>query len=319
MVPFRSKKYQKQQRRVSQQIEQTANHWIMHRDQLPEYRFALELMEQSEKEAVFWEYWSELDSFAQRDLARAAFGEQWFKLIADYGDLPLGKKAQALEALGHIHNENVVHFLMQELRKEDDYLRLAAASALKRQDPVLVIEPMLDALNKPEMFLAARVYDVLEALGPKLVPLLLKDIEHAEIGGRVVMVQLLGAFGDNSVLPVLEKALESDQYLLKKVTVEALLQLGTAETCPILARLLEDSNWQIRLLAVEAIQKGNFIQACPQLRTAFCKETDQLVKDMMEEALHELDGGTETITYLWSRKRSKHYGHGSSSGGVGIT
>ena len=77
-----------------------ASQWILRRDQLPEYRFALELMSQADREEMFWRYWDELDSFAQRDLAKATFQDYWFKLIADYGDLSVRQKGQALEALG---------------------------------------------------------------------------------------------------------------------------------------------------------------------------------------------------------------------------
>ena len=305
-IPFRSKKYQRQQAlQNNTDITRIANQWIMRRDQLPEYRFAIELMSQTDREEMFWATWDRLDEFAQRDLARATFGDYWFKLIADYSEYTHGKKVQALEALGYIHNQNVVLFLVQELRREDESLRLAAAAALKRQDPILVIEPMLDALNKPEYYLASRIYDVLEALGPKLVPIILHRIEQAPINGKIIMVQLLGTFGDDSVIPTLIPFLESDNYLLKKMTVEALSKLQGQEICPLLTKLLADDNWQIRLMAAEAIGRGRFILACPALREAYCKEQDGLVKDLMEEILHTLDTKNEAITYLWTRQRSK--------------
>lgn len=315
MVPFRSKKYQRQQRLQSQtDIAQVASQWIMRRDQLPEYRFAIELMSQADREEMFWLYWDDLDSFAQRDLARATFQEYWFKLIADYGDLTVRQKGQALEALGYIHDPNVVNFLVQELRRDNESLRLAAAGALKKQDPVLVIEPMLDALTKPENFLASRIYDVLQALGPKLVPVILQKLDGADPSGKMVMVQLLGSFGDSSVLPVLTDLLDTQNYLLKKMTVEAIGQLQGQEVGPILAGLLKDENWQIRLLAAEAIGRGRHHQACPALREAFCQEPDGLVKEIMEEILCALDDDNETITYLWSRRRSKQTNGRSRTG-----
>ena len=234
-IPFRSRKYQRQQELQKQtDIARIANQWIMRRDQLPEYRFAIELMSQADREEMFWTTWDMLDSFAQRDLARAAFGDYWFKLIADYSDFALPQKVQALEALGHIHNQNVVNFLIQELRRDDESLRLAAAGALKKQDPVLVIEPMLDALNKPEHYLASRIYDVLESLGPKLVPVILSRMDKCSINGQIVMVQLLGTFGDESVIPALSAYLTSDNYMLKKMTIEALSKLQGQDICPIL-------------------------------------------------------------------------------------
>ena len=305
-IPFRSRKYQRQQAlQSSTDIARIASQWIMRRDQLPEYRFAIELMSQADREEMFWTTWDMLDSFAQRDLARAAFGDYWFKLLAGYSEFTVPQKIQALEALGYIHNQNVVNFLVQELRRDDDALRLAAAGALKKQDPLLVIEPMLEALNKPEHYLASRIYDVLEALGPKLVPIILQRIEQASISGKIVMVQLLGTFGDESVIPALTPYLESDNYLLKKMAVESLVKLQGQDICPVLTNLLTDEAWQIRLMAAEAIGRGRFTAACPALREAYTKESDTLVKELMEEILHTIDTNNETITYLWTRQRSK--------------
>ena len=305
-IPFRSRKYQRQQAlQSSTDIARIASQWIMRRDQLPEYRFAIELMSQADREEMFWTTWDMLDSFAQRDLARAAFGDYWFKLLAGYSEFTVPQKIQALEALGYIHNQNVVNFLVQELRRDDDALRLAAAGALKKQDPLLVIEPMLEALNKPEHYLASRIYDVLEALGPKLVPIILQRIEQASISGKIVMVQLLGTFGDESVIPALTPYLESDNYLLKKMAVEALVKLQGQDICPVLTNLLTDEAWQIRLMAAEAIGRGRFTAACPALREAYTKESDTLVKELMEEILHTIDTNNETITYPWTRQRSK--------------
>ena len=305
-IPFRSRKYQRQQAlQSSTDIARIASQWIMRRDQLPEYRFAIELMSQADREEMFWTTWDMLDSFAQRDLARAAFGDYWFKLLAGYSEFTVPQKVQALEALGYIHNQNVVNFLVQELRRDDDALRLAAAGALKKQDPLLVIEPMLEALNKPEHYLASRIYDVLEALGPKLVPIILQRIEQASISGKIVMVQLLGTFGDESVIPALTPYLESDNYLLKKMAVESLVKLQEQDICPVLTNLLTDEAWQIRLMAAEAIGRGRFTAACPALREAYTKESDTLVKELMEEILHTIDTNNETITYLWTRQRSK--------------
>ncbi|MBQ5369342.1 MAG: HEAT repeat domain-containing protein, partial [Peptococcaceae bacterium] len=206
---------------------------------------------------------------------------------------------------GHIHNQNVVNFLIQELRRDDESLRLAAAGALKQQDPVLVIEPMLEALNKPEHYLASRIYDVLEALGPKLVPVILNRIHQCNTGGQIIMVQLLGTFGDESVIPTLLPYLESNNYMLKKMTVEALSKLQGQDICPILTNLLTDDNWQIRLMAAEAIGRGHFTGACPALREAYVREPDNLVKELMADILHTIDTNNEAIPYLWTWQRSK--------------
>ena len=162
MIQFRRKKYQAQQKKIlanpnQVDISQAASGWIMRREQLPEYRFAIELMSQAEKEAVFWHEWDSLDSFAQRDLAKATFSENWYQLIAGYPELNSIQKVQVLEAMAYIHNKHVVDFVIGEMKREDDGLRLAASAALKTQDPLLPIEPMMGVWSKLEVFLVCRV------------------------------------------------------------------------------------------------------------------------------------------------------------------
>ena len=129
-------------------------------------------------------------------------------------------------------------------------------------------------------------------------------------------MQLLGSFGDSSVIPVLTDLLNTENYLLKKMTVEAIGRIQGQEVGPILVNLLKDDNWQIRLLAAEAIGRNRYYQACPALREAFCQEEDGLVKEIMEEILGALDDSNETITYLWNRRRSNQ-NHGRSRTGYG--
>ena len=309
MIPFRSKKYQKQQREeLTLQVEQLASQWIMRREQLPEYRFALEMMSQEEKEKVFWESWQSLDDLAQRDLVRATYSSCLDKLLNQYDRLTQEKKIQVLEALAYLYQEEAVNFLMLELGKSDENLRLAAAGALQKQQPELIIEPMLAALEQPEQFLASRIHTILSGLGPRMVPLLLQKFPETGLNGKIMMVQLLGAFGDRSVIPILVEAARSEEYLLKKVAVESLVTLGVEFTWQILQEFLQDEHWQIRLLVVEAFRRGNITAVCPALRLALCREKDTLVRETMEEVLYALDVAAEDNAMIWSRRRSKHYG-----------
>ncbi|MBQ3120360.1 MAG: hypothetical protein IJC12_05755, partial [Peptococcaceae bacterium] len=74
--------------------------------------------------------------------------------------------------------------------------------------------------------------------------------------------------------------------------------------------------WQIRLMAAEAIGRGHFTAACPALREAYTRESDTLVKELMEEILHTIDTNNETIiTYQWTRQRSKENNERERSSG----
>ena len=302
MLPFRSKKYQEKMRKPALEVQEAASQWILRREQLPEYRFALELMSHEEKTAIFWRDWDKLDELAKRDLVRAAFGDSWYELLAGYPNLSYDGRLQVLEALGYIHNAHVVDFLVSEMKRDDEAIRLCAAEALKHQDPVLTIEPMLEALSRPEVFLASRIFDVLRAIGPKLVPVVMQMIEQADLQGQIVMAQLLGSFGDESVLPALEKLSVSEDYTLRKVAVEAMAEIGTEAIMPAMARALEDANWQLRLVAVEAIGRHGLSDGVTLLKRALVRESDPLVKEMMSETIHELDESQAPITSLWRRQ-----------------
>lgn len=305
MLPFRSKKYQEKMHEQSAEVGDTASQWILRRKQLPEYRFALELMSYEEKAAIFWRDWDKLDELAQRDLVKYTFADRWYELLAGYHSLSYEGRLQVLEALGYIHNDNVVDFLMSELRREDENIRLAAAGALKRQDPVLTIEPMLEALAKPEIFLASRIFEVLRSIGPKLVPVILTIIDDADLQGKIVMAQILGAFGDETVLPALEELTKSEDYTLRKVAVEALAQIGTTAIMPTMNRVIHDPSWQLRLIVVEAISRHQLTEGVPLLQSALLKETDPLVKEMISDAIHQLDETQAPITFLWRRERKE--------------
>lgn len=307
MFSFRSRKYREKAAKLAPEaaVAQAASQWILRREQLPEYRFALELMSRQEKETVFWQDWDKLDELAQRDLVKSTFADSWYQLLAGYHNMSYQGKIQILEALGYIRDENVVDFLVNEMKREDEAIRLAAAGALKRQDPVLTIEPMLDALAKPEVFLASRVYDVLKEIGPKLVPVIMHKIMTADEMGQLVMAQLLGAFGDETVLPVLKELAKSDNYDLRKAAVTAIGQIGTEAIVPVLNVLILDANWQIRLLVVEAVKKHRLSDGVDILKRALRTENDPLVRDMMTETIALLEEEQMPTTFLWRRQRKE--------------
>lgn len=302
MIPFRSKKYQEKVQTNAPEKLDAAGQWILRRNQLPEYRFALELLTHEEKTAFFWRDWGSLDELAQRDLAISTYNDAWYELLAGYPNLSSSGRLQVLEALGYIHNAHVVEFLVGELKRDDEATRLAATNALKHQDPALVIEPMLEALARPEVFLASRIFDVLRTIGPKLVPVVLQMIEEADLQGQVVMVQILGAFGDESVLPVLACFAQNDDYLLRKSALEAMAEIGTPAILPAMTHALNDKDWQIRLIAAQAIERHNLSDGLPFLRQALSCEHDPLLQEMLSEIIHHFDKTQAPITYLWQRQ-----------------
>lgn len=219
MIQFRSKKYQEKYRQnmipelslVSKQEEKQDN---------------LRLLSQSDNEELYFKAWEHLDENVKKRLSTELWQDRLTLLTHDYTRKNITEQVKVLETLAYIHTKEAVDFLVEALKSRDEILRLNAAAALKKQDPLLILEPMIDALTKPEVFLAARVYDVLSETGALLVPLLLQKLPASDTNAKTVMIQLLGVFGDESVCCSIYAAAEGENTSVRKAAAESYAALG---------------------------------------------------------------------------------------------
>jgi len=291
MLPFRSKKYKEQWEKILQSEDIVAEGKRL---------LGIEWLQEAKEEEDFWSKWERVSKEERPKEAQRAWGGRLEQLLLLYEESDQYKKGLILEVLGYLREARAANFLIKELSRADESLSLACAAALKRQDPLLILEPMVEAMQSPQNISVARMYDVLASVGPLLVPLILQKLPSATQKSKLVMLQLLGAFGDASVAEVLAEYAFDDDYLLKKAASEALRQFETDEVCAVMEQLLHDKHWQIRLLAAETLiaQEKSLIA----LEEALLVEQDKIVKEVLEQGVKELHRGNyEPQPQIWQR------------------
>lgn len=258
-------------------------------------------LSQSDDEELYFKAWEHLDEKTKKRLSETLWQDRIPMLTGDYLRKNTNDKVKVLETLSYIPKKEAVDFLVEALKSQDEILRLAAASALKKQEPLMILEPMVDALSKPEVFLAARVYDVLSEVGVFLVPLILQKMPNATGDAKTVMIQLLGAFGDETIAENIFSAASGESYPVRKAAAEAYASLGGDKSGEYLALALKDADWQIRLSAVQGLKKLKYRKAKPLLKQAALKENDKTVQKVMQNLLKAWDNGDSVEITSWRR------------------
>ena len=274
---FRSKKYREQWEKIleSEDIVAQGRRFLR-----------LDALETEDEEEDFWSKWEKITPDDRLKEAQRAWGGRLEQLLLLYDESDRYKKGLILEVMGYLSEERAANFLIAELSRADESLSLACAAALKRQDPLLILEPMVEAMHSPQSISVARMYDVLEAVGPLLVPLILQRLPEATQKSKLVMLQLLGAFGDETVVEVLVQYALAEDYLLKKAASEALCRFSCDAAFEAMEQLLRDKHWQIRLLAAEVLATRE--KSLPMLEEALLVEQDKIVKEVLEQGVKAL-------------------------------
>jgi len=262
----------------------------------------LQQLSELEKDNLVNEVWDKISEKKQEKLAAVLYLENWNRLINNYGNLKEEKQIRTLEILGFIPHNDVVDFLIEQMKSKKESIRLTASSALKKQDPSLTMEPMLLALTRPDQWLPSRVFEILNGVGPQLTKSLIELINRVNIEVQQVIVQILGEIGDVSCLPVLERFAQSPERNLRKRAAEALKQLALKDSWPILVKLMEDTEWQTRMQAAQALGILGIPEAIPLLKQRKCLEKEQIVKECIEEALEQIEEVTLPTAVSWVRE-----------------
>lgn len=294
MILFRSKKYQ-------EKFKQNMLPELSSKECSEEKTQNLRFLTPSDDEELYFKAWESLDESAKKRLSLSLWQDRLDVLLASFSRSSQEGQIKILETLGFIRKKEAVDFLVEALKSPDEMVRLACAESLRKQEPTLILEPMVEALAKPEVFLAARVYDVLSEIGVLLVPLILQKLTSTNSEGKTVMIQLLAAFGDESVAENIYDAAQGESYTVRKAACEAYGKLGGQICGEYLSQYLKDSDWQIRLLAVQGLKKLRFRKALPALEAASKKETDQAVKVLIDHLIKQWQNGEIIVMQQWKR------------------
>jgi HEAT repeat protein len=257
---------------------------------------------QEEREQLLKECWESLTDTNKQIIVKSIYQTNWKKLIIDYSELKEAEQIKRLELLGYISNPEVISFLLEEMKSKREGIRLSACGALKRQDPELVLEPILKALTQPDQWLPSRVFEILQGLGSDLDQQLLRVIEGREERVQEVIIQILGEIGNSSCIPVFEKLYPRAGPLLRQRMAEALEKLKCPESWPLLVKLLDDERWQTRMQSVKTLGQLGQNRLLPYLENRLKVEEDQLVRECIDDAIALLEESSFQIVKSWIRQ-----------------
>jgi len=259
-------------------------------------------LSQEEKEQLLNQCWPLLSDKRRGIIVNSLYQANWQPLVTDFEELPEMEKIRRIELLAYISSSEVVSFLLEQMKNKREGIRLTACGALKKQNPQLVLEPVLQALTRPEEWLPSRIFEILLSLGPGLDRELLLMVEQADEKVQEVIVQILGEIGNGTCVPTLAKLLPGAGDILRLRIAEASEKLACKESWPLLVKLLEDGRWQTRMIAARTLGRLGVQQVFPVLEARENLESDPLVKECICEALEALEEGTLQTVSSWVRE-----------------
>ncbi|NLT93999.1 MAG: HEAT repeat domain-containing protein [Clostridia bacterium] len=118
----------------------------------------LDFLPREEQEKLFTECWTQLSEPKKRILVNSIYRNDWQALTKDYDELTELEQIKRLELLGYISVPDVIDFLLEKMKSKKEAIRLSACGALKKQEPELILEPILKALTQPDEWLPSRVF-----------------------------------------------------------------------------------------------------------------------------------------------------------------
>lgn len=263
---------------------------------------ALARLSFKEREELLSEVWDSISNHKKKILVSHLYLDNWNKLIDRYDELKEDEQVKTLEILGYISHPDLINFLLEQMKSKKESIRLTASTALKNQDPQLILEPILLALTQPDQWLPSRVFEVLTCIGPDLNKHLIEMVDKVDVQVQEIIVQVLGEIGDKSCLAVFEKLAKISEGNLRKRIAEALRELKIRQSWPILIKLMDENEWQTRMLAVQALGQLGIAETIPLLEQRKNLETDPIVKECIIDAISQIEEVSLPVAVSWVRE-----------------
>jgi len=149
---------------------------------------------------------------------------------------PLRAQLRAFEGT----SQALWRFVRPHLASEDVGTRQQAIQALARVDePGALLPHLLTALrNEDDATLRNAAIEVLQRLGPQVVPLLLEQLDAADTETQKFLVDILGMIGSPVAVPRLARLMATAEPNLRFAILEALGKMGTPRACDTLVDLM---------------------------------------------------------------------------------
>lgn len=204
----------------------------------------------------------------------------------------------ALHALGKIGGARAAELVAFALADEDSEVQVAAAHVLGRlrdeHGGVPGSSELLLAVSSEHAHVRAAVARALGATGLALAIEPLRElISDADSGVALAAVEALGRLSDAALGDCLRDALIHPDREVVKTALRALAQPGSDGTLvpgvseQLIAALSHDA-WDVRQLAAELIGELRIAEAQPALAAQLSRETDDLARGTLSDALRTL-------------------------------
>ncbi len=185
--------------------------------------------------------------------------EQPHKLLEALESDDRDQRAHAAHRLGELNDRSTIPALIKLLRNDDWRVREAAASTLAKLKAAAALPALLETLrqSRPGPFGSSGpnrvVVDAIREIGPAGIRVLIDALSDDDARLRLVIVDLLGEFGDTDAIPALASALRDPEPGVRSQAADALGKLGSESAVPDLLALLSDSDKDVRISAAWAL------------------------------------------------------------------
>jgi HEAT repeat protein len=232
----------------------------------------------------FYEWPRERQAAVVNLLVRIGFVDLFLKQI---NSPKCQERVQAAEMLGIFQSPSGVPSLLERLGDPEEEVRWAVSAALRRIQEPTTIEPLITALADLDGITPARVAEVLVAMGPQVVPVLLDYLPQV---GELVqgnIYEILGQIGDKQAVEALLRGVKAESVTVRSKAVQALGELRDVEVGPVLVEVLQDPEPEVRARAAQALGNLEWWGGLSALNEAR-KDDDWLVKASANQAIAEL-------------------------------
>lgn len=206
-------------------------------------------------------------------------------------------KDAALEACLALEDEDTVNAIVAHAADEDPVMRRMAVYTMGAVNPEVFAENLAQAVQDPSPDVRKVA---LEAIGygwphsPEKLAILEYYIKDESREVRLVAVEQLGHYVDESVVPVLLEALKDADDWVRVRAIEALGQSRIVDAAPVLVGMMQESSLFVQLKIVEAlgyIGGDVAFQALLELMSCDSPEVQAAAAEAVARVRQEEEGG----------------------------
>ena len=215
-------------------------------------------------------------------------------LVSLLGSPDVGVRVAAATAVGQIPGEHEgVSALSFALADEEPQVRGAACRSLGQLGAGYAVQSLMSATTDPSPLVRAAAVTALVALDNPVALARLRAI-IAEDPVPTVVVQAIAGLGKTGLdqdLTMLMSLCTSADHEVVKAAARALIAFSAHRATAALLGLLTHDRWDVRWAAAEVLAARKDATALGPLRQSAERESDRLVRQVLEDAIAQLQGG----------------------------